>query len=104
MTHYQLLRDLCAGQLKVDELEYAERVLRDPNDHHAWAVLNVLSSDDREALWARFEFRLKHVFGPLYDFAQLTNPKSGIDSWNFRCRNRVCRELAVNGICTLCDL
>lgn len=103
MRQFEFLQKYALGELDVDVAEFAERILADPNDCFAQAVIRIsMVSEGRAALWERFMRRCQRVLGPLFTKCVLEGDTDLRISKHMFCSQPSCMEFAVNGICDQC--
>lgn len=95
----QFLKQCAYGEVSLDVAEYGERVLADPKgeDYFAHAVIRILQSTDRQALWDRFELSLIRIYGAEWWEFEPINAKRPLI-----CKMAGCSDLALNGVCDWC--
>lgn len=95
----QFLKQCAYSEVFLDAAEYGERVLADPKgeDYLAHAVIRILQSTDRRALWNRFELSLIRIYGAEWRNFEPINAKMPLV-----CKMNGCSDLALNGVCDWC--
>lgn len=97
VTQIETLKKYAESELEIDWAETGELVLSCGSEYLSQAILRIATSDDKKALWERFEKSLIRIYG-----VEWSNWKSLDDPRPLICKESGCTELALNGICDQC--